>query len=370
MKFKFNQVILHVFCGIVFLLFPILSSPDFPHISRTLSNPNGGREVLSHVVLLGFFYLTYYLLIPRFYFRQQYARFFIYVTISAGLLCALLVVTRGLFPDHSGPEFRRVGHYGPPPDESIRTNISESAPDNGRHGPDGPRHMNLLRVVFFDYSLYMFVIVLFCAMLIKTNQRWRKLQQEQLETELSYLKAQINPHFLFNTLNSIYSLAIEKSDYTATAVVKLSGMMRYIISESHKHFVSLEKEISYINDYIELQKFRLGGTVEINYSLQGSYAGKDIAPLILITFVENAFKYGVNPEEYSEIFVGFNIDNDVLTLKVENNKVTALQSKIEASGLGISNTRNRLEMLYPGEYKLMIDDGPEKFKVNLEVNLK
>jgi hypothetical protein len=370
MKFKFNQVLLHVFCSIVFLLFPILSSPDFPHITRTISNPNGGREVLSHVVLLGFFYLTYYLLIPRFYFRQRYVQFFTYVTISAGLLCALLVVTRGFFPTHEGPDFRHVGNYGPPPDRNIHTNMPEQKPGNDQPHFEGPRHMNLLRTVFFDYSLYMFVIVLFCALLLKTNQRWRKLQQEQLETELSYLKAQINPHFLFNTLNSIYSLAIEKSDYTATAVVKLSGMMRYIISESHKHFVSLEKEINYINDYIELQKFRLGGTVEINYSLQGNYTGKEIAPLILITFVENAFKYGVNPEEYSEIFVGINIDDDVLTLKVENNKVTTLQSKIEASGLGISNTRNRLQMLYPRNHKLMIDDSTEKFKVHLEVSLK
>jgi sensor histidine kinase YesM len=216
----------------------------------------------------------------------------------------------------------------------------------------------------------MFVIVLFCALLLKTNQRWRKLQQEKLETELSYLKAQINPHFLFNTLNSIYSLAIEKSDYTATAVVKLSGMMRYIISESHKNFVSLEKEVNYINDYIELQKFRLGGTVEIQYSLQGNYNRKEIAPLILITFVENAFKYGVNPEQHSKILVRIDIENDSLILAIENNKVTTSQEKIEASGLGISNTRNRLEMLYPGKYKLNINDGVEKFKVHLEVTLQ
>lgn len=366
MRFKFNQVALHVFGSIIFLLFPVLSSPDFPHISRTLSDPNGSREVFTHVILLAFFYLSYYLLIPRFYFRQRYVLFFAAVTISAALLCALLVSTLHIFPEHADRMDRHMGNYGPPPGNEFRK------PEGSfeRQMPDGPPHDNILRTIFFDYSLYMFVIVLFCAMLLKVSQRWRKLQQEQLETELSYLKAQINPHFLFNTLNSIYSLAIEKSDYTATAVVKLSGMMRYIISESHKHFVSLEKEINYINDYIELQKFRLGGTVEINYSLQGSYTGKEIAPLILITFVENAFKYGVNPEEYSEIFTGINIEHDMLTLKVENNKVTTSAAKTETSGLGIRNTRNRLELLYPGKYKLLIQESAEKFKVHLEVTMQ
>jgi Ca2+/Na+ antiporter len=366
MKFRINHIALHLLCSAVFLLFPILSSPDFPHVTRTLSNPNGISEVFTHLILLAFFYLSYFYLIPKFYFRQRYFLFFTYVIMSAALLCTLIVITKKNFSNHHGPHERHV------------SNNKQDAPDNQHQPngsfemerPDGPPHDNVLRIVFFDYSLYMFVIVLCCALLLKTNQRWRKLQQEKLQTELSYLKAQINPHFLFNTLNSIYSLAIEKSDYTATAVVKLSGMMRYIISESHKNFVSLDKEVSYINDYIELQKFRLGGTVDIQYSLQGNYNGKEIAPLILITFVENAFKYGVNPEQYSKILVTINIENDSLTLKVENNKVVTSQDKIEVSGLGISNTRNRLEMLYPGKYKLHIDDGAEKFKVQLEVTLQ
>jgi LytS/YehU family sensor histidine kinase len=275
------------------------------------------------------------------------------------------VVTKSSFPGHHKSLNRHINNHE-------RHSQDEHQPQGSfeMEGPGGPPHTNVLRIVFFDYSLYMFVIVLFCALLLKTNQRWRKLQQEQLETELSYLKAQINPHFLFNTLNSIYSLAIEKSDYTATAVVKLSGMMRYIISESHKNFVSLEKEVNYINDYVELQKFRLGDTVDIQYSLQGNYYGKEIAPLILITFVENAFKYGVNPEQHSKILAVIHIEDDRLILKVENNKVTTLQDKAEAPGLGISNTRNRLEMLYPRKHQLHIDDGAEQFKIHLEIMLQ
>lgn len=368
MKFKANHIALHLLCSALFLLFPILSSPDFPHITRTLNNPKGMSEVLTHLILLAFFYLSYFYLIPGFYFRQRYFLFFTSVIISAALLCALIVVTKSDFRNHDKPFDQHISHTNQHTPDNRQQDRPRGSFEMER--PGGPPHTNVLRTVFFDYSLYMFVIVLFCALLLKTNQRWRKVQQEKLETELSYLKAQINPHFLFNTLNSIYALAIEKSDYTATAVVKLSGMMRYIISESHKNFVSLEKEVNYINDYIELQKFRLGSTVAIHYSLEGNYYGKEIAPLILITFVENTFKYGVNPEQHSKILVLIHIEQDSLILKVENNKVTTTQEKTEAPGLGISNTRNRLEMLYPGKYKLHIDDGAEQFKVHLEITLQ
>lgn len=360
MKTKANQVGIHILCSIVFLLFPICSSPDFPHIEAIMGNPNGTREICSHILLLGFFYLSYSFLIPRFYFRQQYFLFYFWIALSAvAIFCILFGLLDGftlMSQQHAIRPSGMPAHTG---------GAMEGPPPLHRH----PMRRNLLRAVFFDYSLYLFLIVLFGSLLLKTNQRWRKLQQEKLETELSYLKAQINPHFLFNTLNSIYSLAIEKSDYTATAVVKLSGMMRYLISESNKHFVSLEKELGYISDYIELQKFRLGGTVKIHYALHGNYAGREIAPLILITFVENAFKYGVNPEEYSAISTSIGIEADTLILKVENNKVTNHTGKNDVSGLGISNTRHRLDMLYPGKYRLSITEDIEKFNVHLEVML-
>lgn len=360
MKKKSYSIILHVLCSLVFLLFPILSSPDFPDVRATISNPFGINEVITHCLLLAFFYLSYLILIPRLYFRQKYVWFGLSITAYIALMILILSFIFLRFPHlhiHHNP--KPPGEGFPPPHDK---------PFQPRHPGDRP-HTNLLRVVFFDYSMYLLIIVLFIAMLLKISQRWRQLQNEKLETELSYLKAQINPHFLFNTLNSIYALAIEKSDYTATAVVKLSGMMRYIISESNKHFVSLQKEVNYIEDYIELQKFRLGNTVQINYQLAGPATGKEIAPLLLITFVENAFKYGVNPEEASHIFIEINIEADSLSLMVANNKVSHQAAEESSEGLGISNTKNRLEMLYPGCYALDINDGPEKFTVHLQISL-
>ena len=130
--------------------------------------------------------------------------------------------------------------------------------------------------------------------MLKINSRLKLAEKEKVNAELSYLKAQINPHFLFNTLNSIYSLAIEKSDYTATAVVKLSSMMRYVITDASHKFVPLEKEINYISNYIELQKLRIDSSIKLMYTVTGDISDKKIAPLVLISFIENAFKYGVN----------------------------------------------------------------------------
>jgi len=354
MKARINQIAIHIVCSLAFLLFPILSSPDFPNVKATLSNPGGINDLYTYFLLLAFFYVTYYVLIPKLYFRQKYFLFAGSIIVYALLMSLSLRMLFQPYPHFTG--MPRPSQVMPPP------------PGNPHHGR--PPHFNFLRMFFFGYSMYLLLIVLFIAMLLKTNQRWRRLQNEKLETELSYLKAQINPHFLFNTLNSIYSLAIEKSDYTATAVVKLSGMMRYIISESNKHFVPLQKELNYIGDYIELQKFRMGGTVQISYRLSGHAGGKEIAPLLLITFVENAFKYGVNPEEYSDILTEIRIENDSLTLTVANYKVNHSIHHKDSSGLGIANARHRLEMLYPGRYTLDIEDGSQKFTVHLKISLK
>ncbi|PSK94074.1 sensor histidine kinase [Taibaiella chishuiensis] len=348
MSIKTNQVLIHLLCGIVFLLFPVLSSPDFPHIGMTLHNVNGLREVFTHALLIGFFYLNYAWLVPRFYFRQQYRSFYLLAFLFALFTILLIYGLSQLMGAGRAP------YPGPPP-----------MPPPGMHRP---LHSNLLRMIFLDYNLYLFVIVFITAILLKTNERWRWLQKEQLQTELAYLKAQINPHFLFNTLNSIYALALEKSDYTATAVVKLSGMMRYLISESGKNFVSLQQELDYIRDYIELQQFRLGETAGISYQASGSARGYEIAPLILITFVENAFKYGVNPEQHSAIGISITIAEDSLTLTVQNNKVT-ISGAATASGLGIRNAQNRLQMLYADKHRLQIDEDAAQFRVTLELKL-
>lgn len=216
----------------------------------------------------------------------------------------------------------------------------------------------------------LFLIVFFLSLMLRISGRWKQTEKEKMGAELAYLRAQINPHFLFNTLNSIYSLAIVKSDYTASAIVKLSAMMRYVINEAHQDFVSLEKEISYIRSYIELQQIRFGDSIKISFEVRGQTQGKSIAPLILISFVENAFKHGVNAEENSDIRILVDISDLTLRLEVSNNKVFVQSTDETKSGLGIENTRSRLQLLYPSAHTLSIHDNEKDFKVILELKLK
>jgi LytS/YehU family sensor histidine kinase len=232
--------------------------------------------------------------------------------------------------------------------------------------------------VFFEFghNFPSFSVVTFISLVLAINKRLKDIEQQRLKAEqeilnarLSYLKAQINPHFLFNTLNSIYSLAIQKSDLTAEAVVRLSNMMRYLVSEVHQDFVSLEKEIKYIISYIELQRIRYGDGIDLSFCVEGDVASKKIGPLILISFVENAFKHGVNTEEVSRIRVAIKIDDDKLQLEVFNNKVVVHRSDEDKSGVGIENTRHRLELLYPDRHTLRINDTKNDFSVLLTLQL-
>jgi LytS/YehU family sensor histidine kinase len=218
-------------------------------------------------------------------------------------------------------------------------------------------------------SLFNFILVLSLGYLLKINQRLAHIQSEKLKTEVSYLKAQINPHFLFNTLNSVYALTLEKSDSAPEAVLKLSYMMRYVVTESSRDYVSLEKEIEYIKNYISLQQLRMDENASFSFIITGSPLGKNISPLLLIPFIENAFKYGINPEEKSVITINIDITSHEIVLNVENNKVRMELSPEDKSEQGIENTRQRLEYLYPGKHKLLIFDNPHTFAVNLSITL-
>jgi sensor histidine kinase YesM len=211
---------------------------------------------------------------------------------------------------------------------------------------------------------------MFFSLMLKINLRLKQSEKEKLSAELLYFKAQINPHFLFNTLNTIYSLAIQKADNTAEAIVKLSGMMRFVISDASHDYVSLEKEIRYISDYIEFQKIRHGETVKVDYQTHNLLAGERIAPLLLMPFIENAFKFGINPEEESMIQIRISMSGMELHLFVYNRKVGILKGLDSQGGLGVENARRRLELLYPDKHHLLINDGEQDYTMDLFINLQ
>ena len=150
------------------------------------------------------------------------------------------------------------------------------------------------------------------------EQRALKAEADKANAELSFLKTQINPHFLFNTLNNIYSLAAVKSDHTAESIMKLSNIMRYVTDDVREEYVPLENEVAFISDYIDLQRLRLGDKMNVGFLVSGKIAGKKIAPLILMTFIENVFKYGISKHEPSAIDIQLSATEDMIRFFCEN----------------------------------------------------
>jgi sensor histidine kinase YesM len=197
----------------------------------------------------------------------------------------------------------------------------------------------------------------------------KQTEKEKLSAQLSSLKSQINPHFLFNTLNSIYATAIDESPQTADMVDKLSEIMRYTMRDTQKDVVLLDEELNYIGNYVELQNIRLDESVWLEYHVEGEPGHLEIAPMLLIPFIENAFKHGVNSEQDSHVEIIININNTELHLVVINNKVNIQLDTSEQSGLGIANTKRRLELIYPDKHLLTIIENEKEFRVSLHINL-
>ncbi len=229
-----------------------------------------------------------------------------------------------------------------------------------------------------------FLIVVFVGMLkfaeqwFELERRKREIENEQLNTELRFLKAQINPHFLFNTLNNLYALAFDQSPNTTAVIAQLSQMMRYMIYDSNHPRVPLEKEIEYMENYISLEKLRLSEETQVEFSVEGNARGLQIAPFILITFLENAFKHGVTCTP-KNTWIKAKLKLPVRTgqpggegkqaiFEVENSK-PGTSNEDKKPGIGLQIVQRRLELSYPENYNLEIRDEADKFSVKLKVNL-
>jgi len=227
---------------------------------------------------------------------------------------------------------------------------------------------------FWDISLYLAVYVA-ATSLIKLARGWFRLQQIEQEktlTELKALKSQVNPHFLFNSLNSIYSLARKNSPTLPETILKLGSLMRYVIYETDVDKIGLQKEIEIISDYIALQKIRTSEGDKVEFKIEGDPGETKIAPLIFLPFIENSFKHGLQRgKTESFIKIKIEITGAVLNFEIENSKGLPVETGLqEYKGIGIENVKKRLGLVYPGAHVLKISENDKVFKVLLQLQLK
>ena len=354
----------------------------------------------AYLFLLLFTYFNHTIFVPRWFLGRQYIRYAI-IAVGCVIGAAYLPyrIEQWFFfkpPLENTPlawakqlfqEEMMLGRPTAPPfhsgsDDRLQSHSTESLPPGEiPYFPDGPplsqgsfrsRKLPADLPVALSAKLAIFFLLGSVSTLLSvsllTASRLHQVESDQLRAELLQLKAQIQPHFLFNTLNSIYALSIRNDERTPETIVKLSEFMRYIIRDAHRDKVPLVTEINYIANYIDLQKARLRDAVEVDYQLEGDGSRLQIAPLLLFSFIENAFKYGVNPEEDSLIAIHLAIHDNELRLYVANNKVEVNLFE-KSTGVGLQNTRERLRLLYPTAHQLTIDDTLTHFRVTLQLTL-
>lgn len=231
-----------------------------------------------------------------------------------------------------------------------------------------PRNIFVLLIpVFYSISPFFFTKIVFS--IIRFYSHSFKAERREMNMERDFLKAQLNPHFLFNTLNSIYALSLRKDDKAPQTITHLSEMMRYTLYESDAQFVPLEKELDYIKNYIKLERTRYKQEVNIVCEIDDlQLNGQVIAPLLTFTFIENAFKYGLRNGDEGFITLFILVEDNTFDFVISNDKNSS-EEKTKFGGIGLHNVQKRLQLLYPDKHSLSIKDEADRFTVELFINL-
>ena len=281
-----------------------------------------------------------YVLLPRFFYSKQYLLFFIYVSIIVAAIIAVeeLVLERIYFPDTRGTRFPGVIY-------------------------------SLLDV--------MPVITILAGFKFAWDASLKQKEVEELrtsvkESELQFLKSQINPHFLFNNLNNMYSHAIEQSPKTPSIILELSSVLRYMLYDCKENFVALRKEIEHLKNFTQLNELQIEDRGEVTFQSEQIPTGFLIAPLILTVFIENAFKHSTASQS-EDIFIDIKINvtpNGELDFECKNSYLADTNTEKLTNGIGLQNVKKRLKLLYPDAHNLVINDTENSYSVHLKMNLK
>lgn len=289
-------------------------------------------------------YFNYFVLLPRLLLQGKVLRYFVY-TIMTLVLAGFI---------------QRIVNY-----EAL-TFLNPSMKDYGIWLP----YKFLQSSIIIASPLIFIIGISVIWKVAELQRRTKSLENEKLQSELKYLKSQINPHFLFNTLNNIYGLSLENSKKTPELILKLSDFLSFSLYESNQQRITLEKEISLMNDFIELEKSRFEDRVKVQSKIPENVKNIMIPPLILVPFVENAFKHSLkNETEIATIAIKLNVNDEVLQFVVKNSKPKSIINLNEKNGLGLKNMRKRLDILYDENYSLEISDQNETYEIELKINI-
>jgi two-component system LytT family sensor kinase len=405
-------ILLHLIGWMIFFSSPLL----FFDVQIT-DNSFLLKEFINKLFLVAAFYFNYFYLLPKFFETRKFPLYFFWLfvtflglviqqlalenfffddliprpnlTIAAPFNERVMVNTKGvifmksippkdsatfqtaLFPPEGMVNTKGVIFMKSiPPDDSATFQTALFPPEG--NFLDIPNGFWMMRLQNVASSLFLLILlgafIRLTYTLVKQQDEKKALENANLNAEVNLLKSQINPHFLFNTLNSIYALAHARSAKTEYSVLKLSEIFRYVIYDSSNSKIALSKDIDYINNYIELQRLRILEKVSIDYQVRGNTDGLEIAPLLLITFIENAFKHGISYKQASTIQISIHISATNLCLFVSNPVIH--QEEENKGGLGLKNAKRRLELLYPDQYLLCVRKENETYDVNLSINLK
>jgi two-component system, LytTR family, sensor kinase len=344
-------------------------------------------HILIWVVYISLFYINYSFLIPVFLLRKRILAFIAgSLILLSGAYLINKTIARNQFimvfkqnggtqgnelfgPKPMPPDFKR-----PPPEfdrellkrPDLEMMLRKNQPMG--HGPDFGKKLfpltGLLLLYFASISTKVFLR-------LRDDEKKRDdIVKERISTELIYLKQQINPHFLFNTLNNLYSLSIKNPELTPEAILKVSSILRYAIYKPDNSMALLSEAIEVIEAYIDIQKMRSKNNLPITFNLNGDLKDYKIEPFILLPLVENAFKYGMADIKKSFINIQITISSDKLKFIVENRKSFLTEADPEHSGIGLKNIKRRLDLVYPDCHEFRIEDKDETFTVFLELPLK
>lgn len=366
---KHGETLIYAFCWLLVFVIPLLMM-----YVRTRNHTDEvfDLEELGHVwIAEGAFFVIFlihnYLLAPLLVYKKRRGLYLGIVSV--------LVIGFGIYQFSTRPSGPHHHKYKMRMEQICKQKKAMGINNPDQMGPPPGHHRRPFIVDQFDF-ISVIILVLMLGMnvavklLFKQNESEKKLQQlknENLHQQLEYLKYQINPHFFMNTLNNIHALVDIDPEEAKESIIELSKLMRYVLYDGNKQMSSLQKESDFIDNYIELMKLRYSDKVEIVVDRDKSFPDVLVAPLITITYVENAFKHGVSYRLKSFIHITSHVKDGRFLFSCVNSKHK--ESTEEHGGVGLENTRKRLDLIYGDDYKLDIEDGEETYSVRLEIPL-